>query len=93
MGSSGALRWNGRLPLERQPAFATEDPETALAAAIALIAPHRMRLPDGAGAFSARVNARRWKDVMLAYFAYGTAVQIAGTSMHDQYAVNLIWNH
>lgn len=100
MGSSGTLCWSGRLPLERQPAFATDDPEAALAAAAGLLGPHRMRLPDGAERFSARVNAWRSRDVMLAYFAYGTAVQIAGTSMHGLYAVNLpvaghadVWHH
>lgn len=100
MGSNGALRWSGRLPLERQPAFATDDPEAALASAAGLLGPHRMRLPDGAERFSARVNAWRSPDMMLSYFAYGTAVQIAGTSMHGLYAVNLpvaghadVWHH
>ena len=100
MGSSGALRWSGRLPLEQRPAFATDDPQAALACAAGLLGPHRMRLPDGAMRFSARVNAWRSRDVMLAYFAYGTAVQIAGTSMHGLYAVNLpvaghadVWHH
>jgi AraC-like DNA-binding protein len=100
VGSSGALHWNGRLPLERQPAFATDDPAAALAAAAGLLGPHRMRLPDGAERFSARVNAWRSRNVMLAYFAYGTAVHIAGTSMHGLYAVNLpvaghadVWHH
>jgi AraC-like DNA-binding protein len=89
VGGNGALRWSGRLPLERQPAFATDDPETALAAATGLLGPHQMRLPDGAEGFCARVNACRWRDVMLSYFAYGAAAQITGTSMHGLYAVNL----
>ena len=89
MGSNGALRWSGRLPLERQRVLATHDPEAALASAIGLLGPHRMRLPDGAEGFSARVNAWRRRDVMLSYFAYGAATQINGTSLHGYYAVNL----
>src|SRR6476469_7922293 len=68
VGTNGALRWRDQVPLSRHPAFATEDPELAMAGGTDLLAPHRLGLPAGAEGFVARVNARRWRDVMLAYF-------------------------
>jgi AraC-like DNA-binding protein len=87
--SNGALHWSERTPLSHHPAFATDDPEIAMAGGTALLAPHRLRLPAGADGFAARVNARRWKEVMLAYFSYGTELQVLARPLADIYAVNL----
>jgi AraC-like DNA-binding protein len=84
-----ALRWSGRVPLQRHPAFATDDPEVAVAHATGLLAPHRLRLPAGPAGFAARVNARRWDEVMLAYFRYGAELEVTAVPLAEIYAVNL----
>lgn len=84
-----ALHWSGRHPLSAQPAFATDNPEAALASAINLLGPHRMDLPSGTAEFSARVNARSWPNMMLSFFSYGTEVQVDAGDAPLFYGVNL----
>lgn len=85
----GALRWSGRLPLSRQAAFATDDPEVALARACDLLGAHQMTLPSGAAGFSARVNAQRWPTTMLTCFSYGAPVRVSARDGPVFYGVNL----
>ncbi|MQA77349.1 MAG: helix-turn-helix domain-containing protein [Streptosporangiales bacterium] len=89
MGSNGALHWRGGVPLSQHLVFATGDPEAAVVGATGLLAPHRLTLPAGAAGFAARVNARRWRDVMVAYFSYGVELQVTAGPLSDIYAVNL----
>lgn len=83
------LHWSGRHPLSAQPAFATDNPEAALASAINLLGPHRMDLPGGTAEFSALVNARSWPNMMLSFFSYGTEVQVDSGDAPLFYGVNL----